>query len=150
VVIVGRLQEMVTTWRPAAWLKTMRAFRPLARQCSNSAENSAVETVSCGVGQAGPSTFTHTPPLTTLAHVAVGETRQVGVRGEVYDGWQPAGPAGLPATPEEGEAGRAWRVDCHPAGLLHPPSPAGGGDSWQGRRQSAVGELLTRRGLAAN
>ncbi len=143
-VIVGRLQEMVMTWRPAAWLKTTHAFRPLARQRSYSAEKSAVETAGCGVGQAGPSTFTHMPPLTMLAHVAVGETRQVGGRGEVYAGWQPAGPAGPPATPEEGEAGRAWQVDRHPAGLLHPLSPAGGGDSWQGGRQSAVGELLTR------
>jgi hypothetical protein len=126
VVIVGRLQETVTTWRPAAWLKTMRAFRPLARQRSYSTEKSAVETAGCGIGQAGPSTFAHTPPLTTLAHMAVGETREVGGRGAVYDGWHPAGPAGPPATPEEGEAGRAWRVDRHPAGLLHPPSPVGG------------------------
>jgi hypothetical protein len=88
-----------------------------------------------GVGQAGPSTLAHAPPLTTFAHVAVGETREVGRRGGVCVSWHPAGPAGKPATPEDGEA---WRVDRHPAELLPSPSPAGGGggDSWRGGRQS--------------
>jgi hypothetical protein len=75
----------------------------------------------------GLSMLARTPPLTTLAHVAVGETREVGGRGEECDSWHSAGPAGLPTTPEEGETGRAWRLDRHPAGLLHPPPPAGGG-----------------------
>ncbi len=125
VVAVGRLLETVTTRRPAVWLNTTRAFRPFARQRSYSAEKSVVETAGCGVGQAGPSTLVHTPPLTTLVHVAVGETRKVGGRGGVYDGWHPAGPAGPPTTPEEGEAGQAWQVDYHPAGLL-PPHPRRG------------------------
>jgi hypothetical protein len=119
---VGRLQETVAIWIPATWLKTTRALRPLAKQRSYSAEKSAVETA--GVGQTGPSTLAHAPPLTTLAHVAVGETREVGGRGEVWVSGHPAGPAGKPAPPEEGEA---WRVDRHPAELLHPPSPVGGG-----------------------
>jgi hypothetical protein len=59
------------------------------------------------VGQTGPSTLAHAPPLTTLAHVAVGETREVGGRGEVWVSWHLAGPAGKPATPEEGEAWQA-------------------------------------------
>jgi hypothetical protein len=82
VVALGRLQEMVTTWRPAAWLNTTRALRPLAIQRSYSTEKSAVETAGCGVGQTGPSTLAHTPPLTTLTHIAVGEAREVGGRGE--------------------------------------------------------------------
>jgi hypothetical protein len=79
------------------------------------------------VGQAGPFTLAHVSPLTTLAHVEVGEAREVGGRGEMCVGWHPAGPSSLPATPEEGEAGRAWWDDRHPAGLMHPPSPAGEG-----------------------
>jgi hypothetical protein len=55
------------------------------------------------VGQAGLSTLARTPPLTTLAHVAVGETREVAGRGEVCDSWHSAGPAGSPTTPEEGK-----------------------------------------------
>ncbi len=78
------------------------------------------------MGQTGPSTLAHAPPLTTLAHVAVGETREVGGRGEVWVSWHPASLAGKPATLEEGEAWRAWWVDRHPADLLHPPSPAEG------------------------
>ncbi len=58
--------------------------------------------VTAGVGQAGPSALAHAPPLTTLAHVEVGETREVGGRGDVSVSWHPAGPAGKPATPEEG------------------------------------------------
>jgi hypothetical protein len=84
-------------------------------------------------GQTGVSTLARTPPLTTLAHVAVGETREVGGRGEMCDGWRSACPAGSPATPVEGEAGRAWRLDRHPAELLHPPAPVGGGRQVAGR-----------------
>ncbi len=73
--VVGRLQVMVTTWRPAAWLNTTRAFRPFARQRSYNAEKSALETAGCDVGRAGFSTLVHSLPLTTSAHV--GETREV-------------------------------------------------------------------------
>jgi hypothetical protein len=46
----------------------------------------------------------------------------------MFVGWHPAGPVGLPATPEEGEAGwRAWQVDRHTAELLRPPTPVGEG-----------------------
>jgi hypothetical protein len=106
----------------------MRAFKPLAKQHSYSAQKSAVETA--GLGQTGPSMLAHTPPLTTLAHVAVGETREVGGRGEVCDSWQPAGPAGKPATPEEGRWGRhggltaIWLVCCTPC-----PQRGGGGET---------------------
>ncbi len=89
-----------------------------------------VETAGSGVGQVGSPTLAHTPPLTTLTHVAVGETREVGGRGEMllFAGWHQAGPAGPPTTPEEGEAGwRAWRVDRHTAEPLHPPAPVGKG-----------------------
>jgi hypothetical protein len=140
-VAVGRLQDRVTLWRPVAWLNIRQAFKPLAKQRLYSAKKSAVETAGCGVGragagcvvgQAGPPAPAHTSPLTTLAHLAVGETREVGGRGGPYNGWHPAGLAGSPATPEEGEAGRAWQVDRHPADLLHPPSPAGGGETGSG------------------
>ncbi len=63
-------------------LKSTRALNPLAIQHSYSAEKSAVETAGCGVGQTGPSMLAHTPPLTTLAHMAVGETREIRGRGE--------------------------------------------------------------------
>ncbi len=79
--VVGRLQVMVTTWRPAAWLNTTRAFKPFAIQRSYKAEKSALETAGCGVGQAGVSTLAHSPPLTTSAHV--GDSREVGGQGEV-------------------------------------------------------------------
>jgi hypothetical protein len=123
-VAVGRLQDMVMLWMPAAWLNIRRAFKPLARQRSYSDEKSALETAGCGVGPDGAGCVvgqagTPAPapsPLTTLAHVAVGETREVGGREGVCNGWHPAGPAGSPATPEEGEAGRARRVD-HPRPL---------------------------------
>ncbi len=43
------------------------------------------------VGQTGVFTLARTPPLTTLAHVAVGETREVGGEGRcVTAGVQPA------------------------------------------------------------
>ncbi len=67
-------------------------------------------------GKTGVSTLARMPPLTTLAHVAVGETREVGGREEMCDGWRSACPAGSPATPVEGEAGRAWRLDRHRGG----------------------------------
>jgi hypothetical protein len=70
---VGRLHVTVMTCIPAAWLNTTRAFKPLARQRSYSAVKSAVETAGCSLKQAGSSTL----PLTTLAHVAVGKTREV-------------------------------------------------------------------------
>ncbi len=93
------------------------------------------------VEQAGLSTLARTPSLTTLAHVTVGKTREVAGRVEVCDGWHSAGPAGSPTTPEEGEARRAWRFDRHPAALLHPPAPVGGGG-----RQVAGRESGCRRG----
>ncbi len=71
-----RLHVTVMTCNPAAWLNTTPAFKPLARQHSYSAEKSEVETVGCSLEQAGSSTL----PLTTLAHVAVGETREVAGR----------------------------------------------------------------------
>jgi hypothetical protein len=126
----GRLQETVAVWSPATWLKITRALKPLAKQRSYSDWKSAVDIA--GVGQAGPSTLAHAPPLTTFAHLAVGETWEVGRRGGVLVSWHPAGPAGKPATPEEGEAWRAWRawrVDRQPAELLPTPSPAGGGET---------------------
>ncbi len=70
---VGRLHVTVMTCKPAAWLNTTRAFKPLARQRSYSAVKSALETVGCSLEQAGTSML----PRTTLAHVAVGETREV-------------------------------------------------------------------------
>jgi hypothetical protein len=96
----GRLHVTVMNCVPAEWLNTKRAFRPLARHRSYSAEKSAVETAGCDLEQAGSSTL----PLTTLAHVAVGETREVGGREEALDSWHPACPASSPANPEEGEA----------------------------------------------
>jgi Icc-related predicted phosphoesterase len=87
VVDVGRLQDTMTTCTPLAWLNTMHAFRPLARQRLYSAEKSAVETAGGGLEQAGSTTLVHAPPLTTLAHVAVGETKEVGGRGEAWDCW---------------------------------------------------------------
>ncbi len=71
--VVGRLHVMVITCIPAAWLNTTHAFKPLAKHRSYSAEKSAVETAGCGLKQAGSST----QPLTMLAHMAVGETREV-------------------------------------------------------------------------
>ncbi len=70
----GRLHVTVMNCVPAEWLNTKRTFRPLARHRLYSAEKSAVETAGCDLEQAGSSML----PLTTLAHVAVGETREVG------------------------------------------------------------------------
>ncbi len=88
----------------------------------------------CGLEQAGSLALAYTPPRTTLTHV--GETREAVGRGEACDGWHPAGPAGSPTTPVEGEEGRAWRVDRHPAGLLLPPSPVKGGGVQVAGRES--------------
>jgi hypothetical protein len=74
--VVGRLHVTVTICIPAAWLKTTRALRTLARHRSHSAKNSAVGTTGCGLKQAGSPSL----PLTTLAHVAVGEIREVAGR----------------------------------------------------------------------
>ncbi len=81
-------------------------------------------------------------PLTTLTHVAVGETREVGGREESLDSWHPACPASSPATPEEGEAEcrGAWRADRSTAGLLHPPTPFGGGGGAAGSRTGGQSE----------
>ncbi len=107
-----------------------------------------METAGCGVGQAGSPTLAHASPLTTLAHVAVGETREVRGRGETFVSWHPAGPAGLPATPDKGEAGWwAWRVDRHTAEPLRPPTPVGeGGGRWQGGCQGAGGRSFPDKG----
>jgi hypothetical protein len=65
--------------------------------------------------------------------------------------WRVGGLAGWPTTPWVGEA--RWRgprqVD-RAVYLFPAPTPAGGGGRWLIRRQSGGGELLSRRGLAAN
>jgi hypothetical protein len=103
------------------------------------------------VEQAGSSTLL----LTTLPHVAVGETREVGGREESLDSWHPACPACSPATPEEREAEwrGAWRADRSTAGLFCPPAPfggGGGGSRKQGGGQSEGEENLPRPVLAAD
>ncbi len=120
----GRLHVTVMICVLAAWLKTTRAFKPLARHRSYNAEKSAMETAGCVVEQAGSPTL----PLTTLAHVAVGEPSEVEGREETLDSSHPACPAHSPATPEEGEVEwrGAWQAD-RTAGLLRPPTPLGGG-----------------------
>ncbi len=90
---------------------------------------------------AGLSTLACTPSLTTLTHVTVGEAREVAGQGEVSDSWRSAGPAASPTTPEEGEARQAWRFDRHPAALLHPPAPVGGG----GETGSGAGVRMQER-----
>jgi hypothetical protein len=146
----GRLHVTVMTCVPAVWLNTTSALRPLTRHRSYNAEKSAMEIAGCDVEQAGSSTL----PLTTLAHVAVGETREVGGQEESLDSWHPACPARLPATPEEGEAEwrGAWQADRRTAGLLRPPAPfgGGGGSRKQGGGQSEGEENLPRPGLAAD
>ncbi len=124
----GRLHVTVMICVPAAWLKTTRAFKPLARHRSYNAEKSAMETADCVVEQAGSSML----PLATLAHVAVGEPSEVEGQEETLDSWHPACPAHSPATPEGGEAEwrGAWLAD-RTAGLLRPPTPLGGGGGQQ-------------------
>jgi hypothetical protein len=68
-------------------------------QRSYSVEKSAAETDGDGLEQAGSPTLATTPPLTTLAHVGDGEAREVGWRGEGFDDWRVACPAGSPTTP---------------------------------------------------
>jgi hypothetical protein len=80
---VGRKHVRVIVWRPATWLISTRAFNPLTMQRSYKAVKSAAVTDGGDVGQAGSLTQVATPPLTTLAHV--GEAREVGARGEVFD-----------------------------------------------------------------
>ncbi len=148
-VAVGRLHVMVTTWRPAAWLNTMQAFRPLARQCSYSAEKSVVETAGCGVGQTGPSMLAHTPPLTMLAQV--GET--IGSWGGGEEKLETAGtqPARLACLLPQRERRSGWRGELT-AKLLsrctpHPQWERG--DRWQGGLQGAGGEILPGQMLTA-
>ncbi len=106
VVDVSKLQDTVTTWTPVAWLNTTCSFGPLARQGSFRAEKSAVETTGGGLEQAGSPALAHMPPRTTLGHVAVRETREVGGgEGKHMTADIQPGPAGLPMTSEEGEAG---------------------------------------------
>jgi hypothetical protein len=142
VVDIGKLQDTVTTWTPVAWLNTTLAFSPLARQRSYNAEKSAVESACGGLEQAvvcsrlDPSRLRtrHLGPRSpTWPWERLGRW---GGRGEACDGWHPAGPAGSPTTPVEGEAGWAWRVDRHPAGLLLPPSPVRGGGVQVAGRES--------------
>ncbi len=99
----GRLHVTVMVCIPAAWLKTTRAFKPLAMHRSYKAEKSAMETVGCVVEQAGSSML----PLATLPYVAVGKPSEVEGREETLDSWHPACPACSSATPEEWEA--KWR-----------------------------------------
>ncbi len=131
--VVGRLQVMVATWKPAAWLNTTRAFGPFTRQRSYNAEKSALETAGCDVGRAGVSTLAHSFPLTTSAHV--GETREVWGQGRAGECWLPACLAHAPSTPEgEGEVGwRAWRGDRQTAEPLRPPPLVGEGGQVAGR-----------------
>jgi hypothetical protein len=79
---VGRLQDTVMTWTPEAWLNITCAYSPLTRKRSYSAEKSAIETAGSGLEQAGSPTLAHAPPQTTLAHMAVGETREMGGKGK--------------------------------------------------------------------
>jgi hypothetical protein len=46
--IIGKLHDTVIAWHPAAWLITKWAFRPLAMQRSNNAENLAAVTAGGG------------------------------------------------------------------------------------------------------
>ncbi len=74
----GKLQVTVVTCVSAAWLKIMQVLSLLARQRSYNAEKSAVEIAARVLVQAGCSTLSRTTPLTTLAHVVVGEIWEVG------------------------------------------------------------------------
>jgi hypothetical protein len=114
----------------------------MARHRSNSAVNSAAMTAGCCLTPRAPS------PLATLAHA--GESGEFGGQGWVS--WHPAGVAGSPTTPRQGEA--RWRgawQDDRTATRGPPPAPArGGGGGWQDGRQAARGVNLSRQGLAAN
>jgi hypothetical protein len=65
----GRLQEIVTTWRPKVWLKTTHTFSPLSMQHSKSAVKSAAVMAGSDLAQASSPTLAHAPPLTTLTQV---------------------------------------------------------------------------------
>jgi hypothetical protein len=70
----GKLQETVNIWRPAAWLNTTQAFKPLPKHLSYSAVNSAAMTAGCCAGLEDFNA--HAPsPRTMLAYV--------GARGEL-------------------------------------------------------------------
>ncbi len=143
----GKLQETVNIWRPATWLNTTRAFKPLAKHLSYSAVNSAAMKAGCCAGLEGFGA--HAPsPRTTLAHV--------GARGELWRrgwvSWQVAGAAGSLATPQVGEA--RWqgaRQGDRTVACIPPPAPArGGGRRVCGLASEWRGETLLWRGLAAN
>ncbi len=85
----------------------MWAFRLLAMQHSNSAENSAAVTAGGGLVQVVFSIRTNLSPLATLAYV--GGPKEVWVCGEGFGSWHPTGPAGLPATPGWGKRGGMGR-----------------------------------------
>jgi hypothetical protein len=76
----------------------------VARHRAYSAEKSAVETAGSGLKQAGSST----PPLTMLAHMAVGETREVGGARRKVGQLAPSRPIWLTCYPRGGEGGVAW------------------------------------------
>ncbi len=120
----GKVHVNDSVWRPAAWLKTKRAFRPLAEHLSYSAEKSAAVTAGCCRGR-GFSTAHVPSPLTMLAHV--------GARGGLWErGWDScilAGAAGSPAALQMGEARwRGARLGDRTASCNPPPAPARGGE----------------------
>jgi hypothetical protein len=127
------LQVTIRTWCPAAWLKIRRAFRPLARHRSNSAVKSAAMTAGCCSGQ-DCFTARTLSPRATLAHV--GESGEFGGRGWVS--WLPAWPAGVPTTPQLGEARwrGVWQGDRTAARGPPPPQPQLGGRRWVAGRAS--------------
>jgi hypothetical protein len=121
------LHDPVMAWHPAAWLKTMWAFRPLAMQRSYSAENLAMVTAGGGLGQVVFSKGAYTSPLATLAHVG-GLGRYEGEEKGLAAGTQPAWLARLRPQGGGGAGWRgAWQVDLHTAALFLPLPPAGGG-----------------------
>ncbi len=62
----GKVHNSDNVWRPAAWLKTTRAFRPLTEHRSYSAVKSAAVMAGCCSGRVFSTT--HDPsPLSTLA-----------------------------------------------------------------------------------
>jgi hypothetical protein len=123
---VGRKHVKVIVWRPAAWLISTRAFNPLTMQRSYNAVKSAAVTDGGDVGQAGSLTQVATPPLTTLAHV--GEAREVGGRGEVFDSCCLACPAGSPRPQRRGRQGGVGLGEMTVLLLgWCPPSPITGG-----------------------
>ncbi len=65
----GRLQEIVMTWHPAAWLMTTQAFRPVATQRLYCTMKSAAVMAGGCLGQVDSSPRAPMSPLTMLAHV---------------------------------------------------------------------------------